>query len=382
MRRIMILPVLLLLAASTLLAQNSKGSITGTIADSAGALMPGVRIEARNTDTNASYQMASTATGSYTIAQLPAGTYQISVSLPGFKQYTRTGIAVLDAQIIRIDIVMVMLSTDEILNNDSIIQLLKAGIAEDLIISKIRESQHALDLSVQGMVALKEGGVSDRLMRFLMDPTKMPEAKPALPAKPAAEAERPPATPAAPAAPKELPKAAEVPTAAVAEPGLPTEIGVYIKSGKTWVQIQPEVVVWQTGGMFKRFATAGIVQGDVNGRIKGIHSDNIVKTPLEFIIVAPEGVDISEYQLIHLRELRDAREFRTVTGGIFSSSGGATRDAIPFEGTKVVSRSFSVKLTDLEAGEYGFLPTSAAAASSSANVGKMYTFQVSRILNR
>jgi hypothetical protein len=376
MRRILILPVFLFLAAGALFAQNSKGSITGSITDSAGALMPGVRIEARNTDTNALYQAASTAMGTYTIAQLPTGTYQISVSIPGFKQYTRTGIAVLDAQIMRIDIVMVMLSSDEILNNDSIIQLLKAGIEEDLIISKIRENQHSLDLSVQGMVALKEGGVSDRLMRFLMDTTKPPEAKSASTAKPAAEPERPAATP------KEVPKAAEAPAAAAAKPEIPTEIGVYLKSGKEWVQIQPEVVVWQTGGMFKRFATAGIVQGDVNGRIKGTHSDSVVKTPLEFIIVAPEGVDITEYQLIHLRELRDAREFRTVTGGIFSSSGGATRDSVQFEGTRVVSRAFSVKLTDLDAGEYGFLPTNTAAAGSSANVGKMYTFQVSKILNR
>jgi hypothetical protein len=107
-----------------------------------------------------------------------------------------------------------------------------------------------------------------------------------------------------------------------------------------------------------------------------------VKTPLEFIIVAPEGVDISEYQLIHMRELRDAREFRTVTGGIFSSSGGATRDAIQFEGTKVSSRTYSVKLAKLDVGEYGFMPTSTAAAGSAANVGKMYTFQVSDIINR
>ena len=220
-----------------------------------------------------------------------------------------------------------------------------------------------------------------------MDPTKALETKPAPEARtaPAAKTAAAPERPAVPsvstAAPKEPPKKAED-SAAVADRDFPTEIGVHVKSGKQWVQIEPEVVIWQTGGMFKRFATAGIVQGDVNGRIKGAKSNNVVKTPLEFIIVAPEGVDIAEFQLIRLRKQRDAREFRTVTGGIFSSSGGATRDAIEFEGTRVSSRTFSVKLTKLDAGEYGFLPTSSAAAGSSANVGKMYTFQVSDIINQ
>lgn len=387
MRRILIILAFLLLVGSASFAQNNPGSITGTVMDSAGALMPGVRIEAKNMETGASLQVASNPTGSYTIAQLPAGTYQISVSLPGFKQYIRTGITVVEAQIMRIDIIMEMLSSDETLTNDSVIQLLKAGIPEDLVISKIRESQHNFDLSVQGMLALKEGGASDRLMRIMMDPAKASEAQagPEVRTPPAvrtaatqAQSAIPAATPSTPKAPPKTPGA----TNDAADSGFPEEIGVYVKSGKEWVQIQPEVVVWQTGGIFKRFATAGIVQGDVNGRIKGANSENIVKTPLEFAIVAPEGVDIAEYQLIRLREKSDSREFRTVTGGIFSSSGGATRDAIEFEGTKVSNRTFSVKLTALDAGEYGFLPTSTAAAGSSANVGKMYTFQVSKIINR
>jgi hypothetical protein len=369
MRAILIVLATLFLAAGAVFAQGGPGSITGNVTDSAGALMPGVRIEARNTETNATFQISSGSTGSYTLAQLPAGTYQISVSLPGFKQYTRTGISVLEAQVMRIDIVMAMISSDEILTNDSIIQLRKAGIDEDLILAKIRDSQHSFDLSVQGMLALKEGGVSDRLMHFMMDPTKAPEAKTAAAPSSLRVASE------TPAAPKEPPKIAEAP-AAKPEPSLPKEIGVYLKTGSQWVEMQPEVVVWQSGGMLKRLATATIVQADVNGRIKGARSEKVVEPPAEFLIITPEGVTITEYQLIHLREQRDAREFRVVTGGILSSSGGAKRDAIPFEGTKILSRTFSVKLELLDPGEYGFLPTGSTAPNSSANVGKMYTFRV------
>ncbi len=68
-------------------------------------------------------------------------------------------------------------ATEEVLTNDSVIELLKAGIGEDVIISKIQRSRHNFDLSVQGLVALKEGRASNRLIRFLMDSSKGLESK-------------------------------------------------------------------------------------------------------------------------------------------------------------------------------------------------------------
>jgi hypothetical protein len=88
----------------TAFAQGDRGAITGTISDPAGAMIPGATITARNSQTGASYQAASTATGNYTLPQLPTGTYQLSASVPGFKQFVRTGITVLVAQTLRIDI--------------------------------------------------------------------------------------------------------------------------------------------------------------------------------------------------------------------------------------------------------------------------------------
>jgi hypothetical protein len=43
---------------------------------------------------------------------------------------------------------------------------------------------------------------------------------------------------------------------------------------------------------------------------------NKVNTPLEFCIYAPEGVAITEYQLLRLRDQKEYRELRTVTGGV------------------------------------------------------------------
>jgi hypothetical protein len=104
MRSIMIFICCLLLVTGTAFAQTDRGTITGTIIDPAGAVVPGATIEAKNINTGAVYQAGSTETGNYTLTQLPVGVYELSVSVPGFKQFVRTGITVLVAQTLRIDI--------------------------------------------------------------------------------------------------------------------------------------------------------------------------------------------------------------------------------------------------------------------------------------
>jgi hypothetical protein len=88
--------VLLLSVAGT--AQSDRGIITGTILDPAGAVVVGATVKARQVETGALYQAASTATGNYTLSELPAGQYELSVSVPGFKQYVRQGLMIEVAQ--------------------------------------------------------------------------------------------------------------------------------------------------------------------------------------------------------------------------------------------------------------------------------------------
>src|SRR5512143_4211928 len=94
----------LLVLAGAAFAQSDRGTITGSVTDQAGAVIPGATIEMKNVNTGAVYQAQSSSTGNYTFSQLPAGQYQMSSSMPGFKQFVRTGITVLVAQTLRIDI--------------------------------------------------------------------------------------------------------------------------------------------------------------------------------------------------------------------------------------------------------------------------------------
>ena len=91
-----------LLISGTVLAQ-SGGTITGTVSDPAGAVVAAAPIEAVNTATNAKYPVASSTTGNYTLAELPAGTYNLTITVPGFKKFIRQGLEVQAAQTIRVD---------------------------------------------------------------------------------------------------------------------------------------------------------------------------------------------------------------------------------------------------------------------------------------
>jgi hypothetical protein len=87
-------------------SQTDRGTITGTVADSTNAVIPGANVTATNTETTAKYETVSTETGNYTLTQLPVGVYAVTVELPGFKKYTRQGVTVLSSTTVRIDVAL------------------------------------------------------------------------------------------------------------------------------------------------------------------------------------------------------------------------------------------------------------------------------------
>jgi hypothetical protein len=96
--------VALFFLAVVLWAQSDRGTITGTVSDPAGAVVANATVQARHVETGGLYEAASTSTGNYTLAQLPVGAYELSVSVAGFKKYVRQGLVVQTAQTYRIDI--------------------------------------------------------------------------------------------------------------------------------------------------------------------------------------------------------------------------------------------------------------------------------------
>jgi hypothetical protein len=94
----------LILSASAIVAQGALGTITGTVADPSGAVVGNASIEIKNTATGQVSKTVATATGNYTVSQLPVGSYELTVTVTGFKTYKRSGLDLAAAQIMRIDI--------------------------------------------------------------------------------------------------------------------------------------------------------------------------------------------------------------------------------------------------------------------------------------
>src|SRR2546426_3094381 len=87
-----------------LLAQNDRGTITGTVTDPAAAVVPGATITAKNIENGATYETVATDTGNYTIPSVTAGTYELAVQASGFTRFVQQGIRVQVAQVARIDV--------------------------------------------------------------------------------------------------------------------------------------------------------------------------------------------------------------------------------------------------------------------------------------
>jgi hypothetical protein len=122
--------ICLLAFAAAVFAQSDRGTITGAISDPAGAVVASAPIQARNIDNGALYEAATTPTGNYTLAQLPVGTYELSVTVPGFKKYVRQGLAVQVAQTLRIDIALEVGSASESVTVTEATPLLKTESGE------------------------------------------------------------------------------------------------------------------------------------------------------------------------------------------------------------------------------------------------------------
>src|SRR5919108_1354742 len=64
--------------------QITTGVIQGSVADTTGASLPGVTVEARNLDTNLARSLVTEADGRFVFLQLPPGNYRVTFTLSGF----------------------------------------------------------------------------------------------------------------------------------------------------------------------------------------------------------------------------------------------------------------------------------------------------------
>jgi hypothetical protein len=242
-----------------------------------------------------------------------------------------------------------LLFAQQTLDNNAIVKLIKAGLSDDLIVNSINLSPGNYDTSANGLIALKKAKASDKVIAAIQ-----------LKASGAAAASNP---------------------SAVQANGLPVgieDVGVYFKDASgAWAPMLPEIVIFESSGKFKNIVSAGIVKGDLNGRVDGSRSRLNATLPVNFAVYLPEGVAITEYQLLRFHPNAGTRQFLSAAGGALHTSAGAVRDEVEFQPQKLAPRLYQITLTaSAGRGEYGLLAPGATTSSNKETSGKIYTVSV------
>src|SRR2546422_1531211 len=90
---LVIIAILLLCLPGTLWAQSATGAIAGLVADTSGAVLPGVTVEVTSPALIEKVRTAVTDDqGRYQIVELRPGTYMVTLTLPGFSSVKREGV--------------------------------------------------------------------------------------------------------------------------------------------------------------------------------------------------------------------------------------------------------------------------------------------------
>src|SRR4051812_9291002 len=101
-----------LIYSSVALAQSTFGTITGTVSDPSGAVIPDARVIVANEAEATAREVTSGSTGVFAVPNLNVGTYRVRITAPGFADYERSGL---------------ILSANQVLNADVRLSLVQAG---------------------------------------------------------------------------------------------------------------------------------------------------------------------------------------------------------------------------------------------------------------
>lgn len=233
-----------------------------------------------------------------------------------------------------------LLVAQQVLNNDSVIKLVKAGLSDDLIVSTIIASAGNYDSSAEGIIALKTAGASDKVVAAIV-------AKANAPAPVAAPLVVPPApvaaVPAAPAA------------AESDDPKGPHDPGIYIYVGRKMIHLG---------------STAYTVRNDQSWLLSGPLAPQkfvaVVDSPSAIVQISDHSAEFyfyaagvgnpspNDFVLVRLETKSNNRETPI-------RKDMHRKDNIALTATKISSATYKVALdAPLQTGEYGFISAAPA----------------------
>ena len=104
--KLRLLVVFVLLSTAMLVGQTFRGTILGSVSDPSGAYVAGASVKVRNMATGQERTTVTSADGSYSVPELPIGSYSVTVTLTGFQTSITSNVEVNVATERRVDIAL------------------------------------------------------------------------------------------------------------------------------------------------------------------------------------------------------------------------------------------------------------------------------------
>ena len=141
---LIVFAAILLSFASATNAQTFRGTILGTVTDSSGAAIAGAAVAVKNVNTGLSRTVTTSEDGTYSVPELPIGTYTVTVEKAGFKRIAVTGLKVEVSTELRADVALqtgevtqvVEVTGDELPQVESTSNVL-GGIVESKVVTNL-----------------------------------------------------------------------------------------------------------------------------------------------------------------------------------------------------------------------------------------------------
>lgn len=283
------------------------------------------------------------------------------------------------------------------LTNRDVIRMVQAKLSDDLIVTKIKTSKTRFDTSVDALIALREAGVSERLIEIMVNPaaassdaprTKLTDSTPP-PAPPpppepatlkpgftASNTARDAASTAGAAAKATAPRPAD-PTQA------PPNYGVYVQDKgelKPLGRVQSKVQLSKFRTLVKSWVPFMREKIDIN--IPGAHSTSRYETlQPNFYAYFPPSRDVSKFKLLQAKITGQKFDQRTIANAsiLFSTEQNQDEVICDIGPTSVKDLYRITPREDLPSGEFGFVEGNTGSQSTSnIEIIDVYDFGVDR----
>jgi len=250
------------------------------------------------------------------------------------------------------------------LSVEEVVKQWKNNVSEELMITMIKKNGRAFNLSSEEVQELRNVGLSDTVIKFLIDPSQ-PYIPPPAPPPPPSVSQPPPGRADTRTPPRQFPAdghAAQI----------PLDAGLYHLSDSVPLKTDVKLLLGekQSAGvgkvlMKKAKAIGYLLEGNSKTRVKGA-------APV-FYLRLPEGKAIEEVVLVAFDQEKGRR--RIEIGPSPDKQELKAETMRPFESLEVAPRLFKVTTAKLSRGEYMFLLLGSAEPSKGV-YGKGYDFGI------